>query len=61
MADLGIDPDDLEDMAIEVARRVGREDSDWATNPMCSRVYSVAELIQLVALQPRANPGVVTL
>jgi hypothetical protein len=61
VADLRIDPDDLEDMAIDVARRVGREDSDWAANPMCGRVTTVAEFIQLVALQPRVNPRVVAL
>lgn len=51
--DLMIDPDDLEDLAVEVARRVGRSTADWSKNPKARTVRTVADLIALVAHQPR--------
>lgn len=51
--DLMIDPDDLEDLAVEVARRVGRSTEDWSKNPKARTVRTVADLIALVAHQPR--------
>jgi hypothetical protein len=51
--DLMIDPDDLEELAVEVARRVGRSTADWSKNPRARSVRTVADLIALVAHQQR--------
>ena len=53
VAHLDIDADDLEDVAVEAATRAGRNSSDWRANPVNRPVETVADLVRLVALQPR--------
>ena len=53
LADLEIDDDDLEDVAVEAATRAGRNPSDWCANPTNGAVETVADLVRLVSLQPR--------
>ena len=51
--DLRIDPDELEYLAVEVAGRVGRSTTNWLENPKSRVVRTVADLIGLIAHQPR--------
>ena len=53
LEDLQVDSEDLEDIAIEVARRVGRDATDWSKNPVAGAVLTVEDLVRLVASQPR--------
>ena len=55
IADLQIDADDLEDLAVAVAVRVGRQSSNWTGNAMSGTVSTVEDLVRLVALQPRTE------
>ena len=51
--DLKIDPEDLDDAAIEIARRAGRSMDDAKKNPMADRVVTVADLILFFEHQPK--------
>jgi len=51
--DLDIDDEDLEDLAVTVATRVGRAASKWESNPLNGSVETVGDLVRLIALQPR--------
>jgi hypothetical protein len=50
--DLKIDPDELDDLATEVAKRAGRTPEWCGTNPYSGRVVSVEDLVKLVCAQP---------
>ncbi len=51
--DLGIDPEELEDVVAEIATRTGRSQNRWAANPYYGRVTTVGDLVNFVACQPR--------
>ena len=50
--DLRMDPDDLPELAVEIALRVGRSSTDWQRNPKAHSVRTVADLIALIEYQP---------
>jgi len=51
--DLSIDPDDLDDAAVEIARRAGRRMEAPAANPFYGRVKMVADVIAFMENQPK--------
>ena len=51
--DLKIDPEDLDDAIVEIARRAGRSMDDAKKNPMADRVVTVADLILFFEHQPK--------
>lgn len=51
--DLSIDPEDLEDIAMDVAKRTGHSVDDFETNPLFGSVESVGDLVLFVNHQPR--------
>jgi hypothetical protein len=53
VADLGIDGEEIEDVAVAAATRAGRNRSDWRANAVNGAVETVGDLLRLVALQPR--------
>ena len=55
--DLGIDADDLEDIAREIARRASRSLDDTKKNPLYGRVHTVADMIQFLEHQPKIVSG----
>ena len=50
--DFGIVEEDLDDLAIEIARRTSRSLDDLAENPFTSRVETVADLVHFLSNQP---------
>lgn len=52
--DLSIDPEDLDDLASDIAKRTGRSLVGSDTNPYFGRVISVEDLIQFICAQPRS-------
>lgn len=52
--DLKIDPDELEDLATEIAKRAGRAPEWREINPYLGRVVSVEDLVKFVCAQPRS-------
>jgi hypothetical protein len=53
--DLGIDPKDLEDTAMAVAKRTGHSADEFETNPLFGTVESVGDLVLFVNHQPRVS------
>lgn len=51
--DLGIDPDDLDDIPSDAAFRAGRSMDDCDKNPMYGKVQTVGDLVAFLAYQPR--------
>lgn len=51
--DLRIDPDDLDDAVLEIARRSGRSMDRAAVNPHFDRVATVVDLIAFLEHQPK--------
>ena len=51
--DLGIDPEDLEDIVVKVADRVGRSLDGYATNPRYQRLQTAGDLIMFLSNQPK--------
>jgi hypothetical protein len=56
-ADLQIDPDDMEFIALNAATRARRNVKDWQENPYRDRVLTVADLVALIGAQPRGAVG----
>ncbi len=55
VADLGIDPDDLEDIAFQVATRAGRSMDGGPANPYYNKVTTVEDLINFLCAQPNGT------
>lgn len=55
--DLRMDPDDLEDVVIEIAGRAGRSFDGCRTNPYFDKVETVGDLIAFLCAQPRVQHG----
>ncbi len=51
--DLGIDPEDLDDIGSDAAFRAGRSMDDCDKNPMYGKVQTVGDLVTFLAYQPR--------
>jgi hypothetical protein len=51
--DLRIDPEDLEDLAGDIAYRTGRSLEDGVKNPLYGNVKTVSDLVMFFANQPR--------
>ncbi len=49
----GIDGDDLDDVAVRVARRAGRSMDEAEKNPLLGKVVTVADMISFIEHQPR--------
>ena len=47
-----IDEEEMDDVAIEIARRTGRSMDRWEENPLVGRVETVADLVHFLAYQP---------
>lgn len=54
--DLRMDPEDLEDLVIEIAGRAGRNLKGAKANPYFDRVVTVEDLINFLCAQPRDLP-----
>ena len=48
-----IDPEDLDDIAIDIAKRIGRPLTNVENNPYCGKVKTVEDLILFFTQQPR--------
>lgn len=55
--DLRSHPDDLDDVALEIARRAGRSMAETKGNPMFDRVKTVADMVAFFEYQPRIAEG----
>jgi len=53
LADLRIDPDDVEDLALDIAARSGRSLDQAEHNPYYGKVYTVSDLVLFMNAQPR--------
>jgi hypothetical protein len=53
--DLRIDPDDFDELVMDIARRAGRSMDDAAHNPFCGKVTTVRDLVTFLEHQPRAE------
>jgi hypothetical protein len=53
VADLKIDPEDLEDLAVEIATRTGRTMEGCPANPYYDKVTTVEDLINFLCAQPK--------
>ncbi len=53
--DLRIDPEDLEDLAGDIAFRTGRSLEDGVKNPLYGSVKTVSDLVMFFAHQPRCT------
>ena len=51
--DLGMHPDDRDDLAFEIARRAGRSMEDTQKNPLFDRVKTVADMVAFFENQRR--------
>jgi hypothetical protein len=51
--DLRIDPDDLEDLAIEIAQRSGRVLDHCERNPYYNKVTTVEDIVRFFCAQPK--------
>jgi len=51
--DYGIDPEDFDDLALTIARRVGLDIGQCKTNPYYGRVETVADLVAFMRALPR--------
>jgi hypothetical protein len=51
--DLRIDPEDLEDLAADIAYRTGRSLEDGVKNPLYGNVKTASDLVMFFANQPR--------
>lgn len=49
-----IDPEDLDDLALEIADRCGRSRDGWERNPYFGRVSTVSDLIEFLCALPKA-------
>lgn len=54
-ADLGLEPEDVEDLLVDVARRTGRSLDKTESNPYYGRVNSVKDLVLFINAQPRGE------
>lgn len=53
--DLRIDPDDLDDLAVEIGLRAGRSSAGYEANPMFGRVRTLSDFVHFFMHQPRTN------
>lgn len=51
--ELGIDGEDVDEMALDIARRTGRSLDGAERNPLYGRVVTVGDLVRFVSWQPR--------
>ena len=51
--DLRIDPDDLDDLAHQIAQRSGRKRGESTANPYYDKVATVEDLIRFFCAQPK--------
>jgi hypothetical protein len=54
-ADLLIDPEDLEDMAVVIAARAGRSLENTSTNPFYTKVETPFDLVRFLSHQPMSS------
>lgn len=54
--DLGIDPEDLEDLVVEIAFRAGRSLDDSVNNADDGNVVTVSDLVRFLVNQPASRP-----
>jgi len=53
--ELGIDSEDLDELACDVAQRAGRSLNGAERNPLYGRVLTVGDLVRFVTFQPRRD------
>ena len=51
--DLRLDPDDLDDLVVDMAQRARRSLADTSANPLFGKVTSVGDLVEFLQAQPR--------
>ena len=51
-ADLGIDPEDIEDLVPQLVEQCERAPGDWKANPFYERLSTVGELVYFISAQP---------
>jgi hypothetical protein len=52
-----IDPEDYEDMVVEIADQVGRSLKDYERNPYYSQTSTIGGLIEFLCAQPKVQPA----
>ena len=55
IGDFRIDPEDYEDVVLEIAQRCGRSLDDYERNPHHGRINSVSDLIEFLCAQPKSR------
>src|SRR4051812_5378542 len=50
--DLGIDPDDVEDLVVQLVEQCERVPGNWKANPFYDRVITVGDLVHFISAQP---------
>ena len=53
--DFNIHPDDIEDIAQNIAERAGYSLDQYEQNPLCGQVETVGDLVQFLAYQPNTR------